>query len=153
MKIKRSLVLITLSILLIIFVAGCDLIKGDFVEWGTVKGTIWEDQDRNGVITDGENRLAGVEVQLLNEDGEILKGAMTDSSGSYEFLDFTPKIWLIPWVGSIFNANYEIKVIPSPGKAFTEEGLRLWNMPVMSMLLGFPEYFQQTRNLSLSTLA
>lgn len=63
------------------------------VSSNTIGGTIWSDNDGNGLLTDGTgttpdetgNGLQNVTVQLLDGDGNIVATAVTDASGNYQF--------------------------------------------------------------------
>ena len=48
-------------------------------------GTVWHDQNNDGVIDSGEERLQGVVVQLFNEAGEVIASQTTDAQGNYCF--------------------------------------------------------------------
>ncbi|MGN8553882.1 UNVERIFIED_CONTAM: carboxypeptidase regulatory-like domain-containing protein [Microbacterium sp. SLM126] len=46
---------------------------------------VWIDRDRDGVQDDGEEPVAGVTVELLNPDGDVIATTTTDSDGHYVF--------------------------------------------------------------------
>lgn len=50
-----------------------------------VGDTVWLDSNRNGVQDTGEAGLAGVHVELLDSNGELLDEAVTDAAGHYAF--------------------------------------------------------------------
>lgn len=94
-----------MAILLVAFATGCEYHRLEM--FGKLEGIIWEDEDRDGTIDDEEARLPGVEVQLLDDNGEILRGILSDDTGRYEFFNLKEQ------------EIYQVKVIPPPGKAFT----------------------------------
>ncbi len=47
--------------------------------------TVWLDQDGNGVQDAGEPGIAGVEVLLLDTDGNVIATTVTDANGEYVF--------------------------------------------------------------------
>ncbi|MCI5148890.1 MAG: hypothetical protein D3916_05800, partial [Candidatus Electrothrix sp. MAN1_4] len=59
----------------------------------TISGTIWDDTNANGTLTDGSggtpdetgNGLSGVTVILRDDNGNIVGTTVTDSSGDYSF--------------------------------------------------------------------
>ncbi len=108
MKSKRNYILFSLAILLIFTTVRCLPING------VIKGYVWDDKDKNGIIDDGEDMVGGVTVQLLDGTGEILKAETTDYSGYYIFRELK--------TGA--NRIYEIKVFAPPQQTFTKQGSR-----------------------------
>ena len=56
---------------------------------------VWEDRDGNGQQDAGESGLANVAVQLLNNGGQIVASATTDSNGSYSFANLPPGAYAV----------------------------------------------------------
>lgn len=51
-----------------------------------IKGTVWLDENQNGSRDNGENKIAGMEVKLLNaKNGEQVEKAYTNIDGEYKF--------------------------------------------------------------------
>ena len=46
---------------------------------------VWEDANNDGIASDGEAGIAGVLVQLLDEDGDVIAETATDADGHYVF--------------------------------------------------------------------
>ena len=46
---------------------------------------VWEDLNANGIQDAGEPGIPGVEVQLIDANGDVVATTTTDTSGSYEF--------------------------------------------------------------------
>lgn len=117
MKLQRSIVLICMAVLLAFTASQCDS-SGEIrmtVPNDSIYGTVWEDEDKNGVMTDAEDRVNGVKVLLLDKDGKNLNSALTDPVGQYFFVDLNQYE---------DTSAFEIKVIPPPGYAFTDQGRR-----------------------------
>lgn len=52
-----------------------------------VGNLIWEDFNNNGIAEDGEPGVAGVLVQLLDDNGEVVAETVTDADGHYLFTE------------------------------------------------------------------
>ena len=71
----------------------------------SLSGKVWFDENKDGIINDGEELLSNVTVTLINEDGtpaidnseDVIPATKTDSNGDYYFEDMV-------------KANYKIKV-------------------------------------------
>lgn len=50
-----------------------------------IHGTVFHDQNDDGVLQDSEERIGGVTLQLLNESGEVISETQTDIQGEYWF--------------------------------------------------------------------
>ena len=51
-----------------------------------IKGKVWNDSNRNGVIDNGENYISGTTIKLLNStNNEEIARATTNANGEYEF--------------------------------------------------------------------
>jgi len=68
--------------------AGNSDIDAGFIEpSGTITGFVFNDLNSNGLQNAGENGIAGVTVNLIDEDGNIVATTETDANGEYIFLD------------------------------------------------------------------
>ncbi|MEZ5536233.1 MAG: SdrD B-like domain-containing protein [Thiolinea sp.] len=61
-----------------------------YVVRGSIGDKVWHDLNANGVQDAGEPGIAGVEVQLLDEAGNVLAGTETAADGSYQFSQLLP---------------------------------------------------------------
>lgn len=61
----------------------------------SITGTIFSDDNFDGVQNSQEAGLNGIQVQLLDSNGSIAATDTTDSSGSYEFLNLTPGPYVV----------------------------------------------------------
>ncbi|QEG41059.1 Serine-aspartate repeat-containing protein D precursor [Roseimaritima ulvae] len=60
------------------------------LEPSSLSGFVYVDRDADCVFDNDEPPLAGVEVQLLNEAGEIVARTTTDADGNYRFQNLRP---------------------------------------------------------------
>lgn len=60
------------------------------VPTSSIAGTIFQDQDDNGVRNAADTALAGVTVELLNGGGALVATTTTDAAGAYLFTGLTP---------------------------------------------------------------
>ncbi|MCI0458892.1 MAG: hypothetical protein L0Z62_18185 [Gemmataceae bacterium] len=97
-----------------------------------VRGTVFFDRNGDGDQDRGESGIAGVLVELLNDEGEVIARARTNSQGSYRFDafretgDFQVRV-VVPSRLTVTTENPQEFVIPTGdvtvrGKDF---GLRL----------------------------
>ncbi len=62
---------------------------------GALGDLVWEDQNQNGVQDNGELGLAGVEVLLFDDNGNLVGSQITSGSGSYLFNDLEPSAYRV----------------------------------------------------------
>src|SRR5262249_844797 len=55
----------------------------------SISGTVFHDDDHDGVQQRGEPGLSGVTVNLLDDTGAVIASTPTDSAGHYRFTDQT----------------------------------------------------------------
>ncbi len=64
------------------------------VDFGLVQvgvgNRVWFDADNSGTFDEGETPFAGVEIALVDSDGQLVTTTMTDDDGYYLFIGFTP---------------------------------------------------------------
>lgn len=53
-----------------------------------ISGYVWIDENQNGIYDQDENPAEGIEVNLIDQDGEILQRVRTDSKGKY-FIEYS----------------------------------------------------------------
>lgn len=56
-----------------------------------ISGKIWFDKNKDGIMDNDEELLKGIEVTLLDENGDAIKTTTTDSNGKYTFGDLGAK--------------------------------------------------------------
>ena len=94
-----------------------------YVPNGSIGDFVWHDADRDGVQDSGESGIAGVTIELLDADGEVIATTVTDASGHYLFEDVPPGDYTVRIVLSTVAAGYiltagaaEISVTVGPGE-------------------------------------
>jgi hypothetical protein len=56
----------------------------------SIEGLVHADPNRNCLVDNGEERLSGVVIQLIDDDGSVLDTTETDASGRYRFDGLLP---------------------------------------------------------------
>jgi protocatechuate 3,4-dioxygenase beta subunit len=62
---------------------------------GSIAGRVWHDPDEDCIFDSGDAPLAGVTVQLLDANGNVLRTTTTDAQGQYRFDDLTPGVYAV----------------------------------------------------------
>ena len=55
-----------------------------------ITGTVWYDQNNNGIISDDEQKLEGIKVTLMDNNNKVLGTTHTGAHGVYAFSDLKP---------------------------------------------------------------
>jgi len=58
-------------------------------------GTVFEDTNGDGIQDPGEAGIAGVEIQLLDDDGNLVQTVFTDENGNYKINDIEPGNYML----------------------------------------------------------
>ncbi|MCG8583747.1 MAG: carboxypeptidase regulatory-like domain-containing protein, partial [Pirellulales bacterium] len=76
----------------IVLTGGTNAVNYDFCELepSSISGRVHVDNDGNCVFTEGDEPLAGVTIELLNAEGEVVATTETDSDGRYLFDNLEP---------------------------------------------------------------
>jgi uncharacterized repeat protein (TIGR01451 family) len=61
----------------------------------SLSGVLWIDENRDGVIDGGEQRLSGITVSLLDAGGAVIRTTATGSVGQYYFSDLPPGTYTV----------------------------------------------------------
>lgn len=69
----------------------------------TIGSTVWLDADGNGLVDDGETGIAGVTLELLDDNGTLLDHTTTNASGGYSF--------------SVYGGSYTVRISAANLKA------------------------------------
>jgi serine-aspartate repeat-containing protein C/D/E len=56
----------------------------------SISGYVYQDQSNDGVRDAGESAISGVQVDLVDADGQLVATAQTDVDGRYNFVDVAP---------------------------------------------------------------
>ncbi len=67
--------------------------------------TVFFDDDNNGVQDEGEASITGVEVQLIDENGNVIAMTITDADGNYEFTGLPEGTYTVKIPASNFAAG------------------------------------------------
>lgn len=59
-------------------------------DYSDIKGYVFHDKNRNGVIDTDENPIAGVKVELFDASGKEVDEDKTNTTGRFTFRDFAP---------------------------------------------------------------
>ncbi len=74
---------------------------------GGISGSVFEDQNYNGLYDGGEKPVSGILVRLLDQDGETVASVKTNASGQYAF-------------GSLMPMTYTLAIEKQEGSMFTK---------------------------------
>lgn len=107
----RKLALFLSASLLVALACTCpnplQLVRGS-VRGAGIGDRVWFDANGNGLQDDGESGMSDVEVQLLDESGNVLERTRTDASGQYQLTAVgqgTYVVWFTPPEGMVFTLN------------------------------------------------
>ena len=91
-------------------------VNAGVVRMGTLTGTVWIDQNGDGVQDEGENVLSGVEVHLMNGAGRVITAsATTDENGQFTFEKIAPgdyKLRVDAPEGYVFSGTAQSSALP-----------------------------------------
>ncbi len=105
--------------------------------WGQLHGTVFYDENENGIQDAGEEGIPGEAVDVVRRDGSGLYGTVTDEKGEYHFRRFFPfGHWMVPAVGyaRLGATGAHIKAgtgLPLLGRALADE--RVDHGPVLTL--------------------
>ncbi len=91
-----------------------------------ITGTVWFDADEDATIGAGERTLAGITVQLLDDDGELIATTTSDADGTYRFNDLPPgdyEVVFLPPAGSSATTATSVDVTLTSSVAVVDAGL------------------------------
>jgi len=71
-----------------------------FVPAASIGDRVWNDVDRNGIQDPGEPGTPGVNIELVDDLGNVIATAVTDTNGNYLFPDLVP-------------GTYAVQIVPS----------------------------------------
>ena len=79
------------------------------VYYGSVSGTVYQDNDFSGTLSGGEKVVQGISVSLMDGNGTPLETKQTGARGTYSFTGLTP-------------GAYSLRMTAQEGYAFTKPG-------------------------------
>ncbi len=68
---------------------------GDSCDYRTLYGTVWNDEDRDGVFDPEETGVSGVSIALLNESSFFVASRVTDEDGAYQFSSLDSGVYFL----------------------------------------------------------
>ncbi|MEL6890818.1 MAG: SdrD B-like domain-containing protein, partial [Actinomycetota bacterium] len=71
-----------------------------------VEGTVFEDDDASGSLDLAEGGLTGIDVELVDDGGNVVASDTTDGSGAYAFTGVPPGDYTVRVVGSTVPAGF-----------------------------------------------
>ncbi|MBC2292413.1 SdrD B-like domain-containing protein [Listeria booriae] len=81
---------------------------------GVVTDTMFEDLNGNKIQDNGEKGVAGIQVKLYNDQGQVVKTVTTDATGKYLFDNLDDGTYYL---------NVDVNNLPSDEKLFSAEGI------------------------------
>jgi len=73
---------------------------------GSLSGSVWEDDNADGLNSMMETSLQGITVELFTEAGVLIETTSTDANGNYAFIDIAPQqvyVVFTPGAGQVFT--------------------------------------------------
>jgi protocatechuate 3,4-dioxygenase beta subunit len=69
---------------------------------GEVSGTVWAENDYNGLFATDEAKLQDITVQLISDNGTIVATAQTNKLGQYDFTGLAPGNYYVKFTSQSF---------------------------------------------------
>lgn len=100
---------------------------GLLIKNGRIGDFVWIDENENGIQDIGEEGVAGINVQLMDIDGNIVEKTFTDFNGNYSFGDIFPKKYSLLFINdgrfeftqTVLNNELGSKVMVQTGDGYT----------------------------------
>ena len=83
---------------------------------GTIAGTVWDDENADGVKDSTEPKFPTVTVVLLDKDGNEVASTTTNGAGEYQFIDLIPADYTVVIKPDTLPANSQQTGDPDPSK-------------------------------------
>lgn len=78
---------------------------------------VWHDDDRSGLVDEGEVGVEAVRVNLSNAEGDVIATTLTETDGSYLFDDLSPGEYTVEIVDESIPADMSIVSSPDTDSA------------------------------------
>ncbi|MFT6331735.1 MAG: putative repeat protein (TIGR01451 family) [Lentimonas sp.] len=104
----------------------------------TISGTVFLDENNNGVQNGADDRISGVTIQLLNSSDDFIDDKETDSDGNYSFADIEPGTYSILQPTQPANSNNGLTVagtVLNGGTSGTATGVLVTPSKISSIIL------------------
>lgn len=85
---------------------------------GEVSGTVWAENDYNGLFATDEAKLQDITVQLISDDGTVVATAQTNKLGQYDFTGLAPGNYYVKFTSQSF-VGYN--AVPDGGNSIVQQ--------------------------------
>ena len=85
---------------------------------GEVSGTVWAENDYNGLFATDEAKLKDITVQLISDNGTVVATAQTNKLGQYDFTGLAPGNYYVKFTSQSF-VGYN--AVPDGGNSIVQQ--------------------------------
>lgn len=85
---------------------------------GEVSGTVWAENDHNGLFATDEAKLQDITVQLISDNGTVVATAQTNKLGQYDFTGLAPGNYYVKFTSQSF-VGYN--AVPDGGNSIVQQ--------------------------------
>ena len=85
---------------------------------GEVSGTVWAENDYNGLFATDETKLQDITVQLISDNGTVVATAQTNKLGQYDFTGLAPGNYYVKFTSQSF-VGYN--AVPDGGNSIVQQ--------------------------------
>lgn len=85
---------------------------------GEVSGTVWAENDYNGLFATDEAKLQDITVQLISDNGTVVATAQTNKLGQYDFTGLAPGNYYVKFASQSF-VGYN--AVPDGGNSIVQQ--------------------------------
>lgn len=85
---------------------------------GEVSGTVWAENDYNGLFATDEAKLQDITVQLISDNGTVVATAQTNKLGQYDFTGLAPGNYYVKFTSQSF-VGYN--TVPDGGNSIVQQ--------------------------------
>lgn len=91
---------------------------------GEVSGTVWAENDYNGLFATDEAKLQDITVQLISDNGTVVATAQTNKLGQYDFTGLAPGNYYVKFTSQSF-VGYN--AVPDGGNSIVQQASKSIN--------------------------
>ena len=85
---------------------------------GEVSGTVWAENDYDGLFATDEAKLQNITVQLISNDGAVVATTQTNKLGQYDFTGLAPGNYFVKFTSQSFNGY---SAVPDGGSSIVQQ--------------------------------
>lgn len=85
---------------------------------GEVSGTVWAENDYDGLFATDEAKLQNITVQLISNDGTVVATTQTNKLGQYDFTGLAPGNYFVKFTSQSFNGY---SAVPDGGNSIVQQ--------------------------------